>query len=126
MEKWGLIRPVKGADGGSYAFADLTLIRQADEALAEGVSFRSLLRNLIASRSGQLAFDFRLDAQPAKVLQLKRREPPPMVALMDPVAQPQSSDAEEFFMAASILDDGAPDNFDEASVAYRRALEVDP
>jgi hypothetical protein len=52
------------------------------------VTFRSLLRNLIASRSGQLAFDFRLDAQPAKVLQLKRREPPPMVALMDPVAQP--------------------------------------
>jgi hypothetical protein len=29
----GLIRPVKGAEGASYAFADLTLIRQADEAL---------------------------------------------------------------------------------------------
>ena len=33
---------------------------------------------------GQLAFDFRIEAPPAKVLQLKRREPPPLAALMDP------------------------------------------
>jgi tetratricopeptide (TPR) repeat protein len=73
-----------------------------------------------------LTFDFRLEAQPAKVLQLKRREPPPMAALMDPVAQPEASDAEEFFLAASILDNGDPAHFDEALTAYRRALEVDP
>ena len=127
MQKWGLIRPTESADGETYySFPDLTLIRQAEEALNEGVPFRSLLRNLRASRSGQLTFDFRLDAQPAKVLQLKRREPPPMAALMDPVVQPEPSDAEEFFLGASILDDGDPTNFDEASIAYRRALEVDP
>ncbi len=127
MQKWGLIRPTESADGETYySFPDLTLIRQAEEALSEGVPFRSLLRNLLASRSGQLTFDFRLDAQPAKVLQLKRREPPPMAALMDPIAQPEASDAEEFFVAASILDNGDPANFDEASTAYRHVLEVDP
>jgi tetratricopeptide (TPR) repeat protein len=127
MQKWGLIRPTESADGETYySFPDLTLIRQAEEALNEGVPFRSLLRNLRASRSGQLTFDFRLDAQPAKVLQLKRREPPPMAALMDPVVQAEASDAEEFFLAASILDNGDPANFDEASTAYRHALEVDP
>jgi tetratricopeptide (TPR) repeat protein len=127
MQKWGLIRPAGSADGDShYEFQDLAIIRQADETLAEGVSFRSVLRSLIASRSGQLAFDFRLDAQPAKVLQLKRREPPPMAALMDTVIPPEASNAEEFFLTASILDDGDPANFDEASEAYRRALEADP
>ena len=127
MQKWGLIRPTTRTDGEThYTFADLTLIRQTDEALADGVPFRSLLRSLLASRAGQLAFDFRLDAQPAKVLQLKRREPPPMAALMDPVVMPEASDAEEFFLAASVLDNGDPLHFDEASVAYRRALEVDP
>ena len=67
----------------SYAFADLAVIRQADAELAEGASFRAVLRNLLASRVGQLAFDFRIEAEPAKVLQLKRPEPPPLAALMD-------------------------------------------
>ena len=127
MQKWGLIRPTEGADGETYySFPDLTVIRQAEEALTDGVPFRSLLRSLVSSRSGQLTFDFRLEAQPAKVLQLKRREPPPMAALMDPVAQPEASHAEEFFIAAAILDNGDPAHFDEALTAYRRALEVDP
>ena len=84
MQKWGLIRAADSGDADShYAFSDLAVIRQADEALADGASFRSVLRSLLASRSGQLTFDFRLEAQPAKVLQLKRRELPPMAALMD-------------------------------------------
>ena len=79
MQKWGLIRPSDPRNGEiSYAFPDLTVIRQADEALADGASFRAVLRNLLASRSGQLTLDFRLDAHPAKVLKLKRREAPPL------------------------------------------------
>ena len=127
MEKWGLIRPADHGRGEPcYAFADLALIRQADEALAEGVSFRAVLRNLLASRAGQLTLDFRLDAQPAKVLQLKRRERPPLAALMDPVQPPEDTSAEELFAAASVLDDGDPANFEEASGVYRHALEIDP
>jgi tetratricopeptide (TPR) repeat protein len=127
MEKWGLIRPVHRQHGDAYyAFTDLAVIRQADEALSDGAHFRAVLRSLLASRSGQLKLDFRLEAQPAKILQLKRREPPPLAALMEPLPVLERSSAEQYFVAASILDDGDPANIDEASNAYRRALEIDP
>jgi tetratricopeptide (TPR) repeat protein len=127
MQKWGLIRPSHRAHGEPfYAFPDLTVIRQADTELAEGASFRHVLRSLLSSRQGQLTFDFRIEAQPAKVLQLKRPEPPPMAALMDAQPRQPPSSAEQYFVAASILDDGDPANFDEAASAYRRALEIDP
>jgi hypothetical protein len=127
MQKWGLIRPLRGVAGGVfYGFADLAMIRQADTELAEGASFRAVLRNLLASREGQLAFDFRIEAPAAKVLQLTRREPPPMAALMEAAPRVERSMAEHFFTIASVLDDGDPANFDEAASAYRRALEIDP
>ena len=127
MEKWGLIHPPDRASGEPfYAFQDLAVIRDADAELAEGASFRAVLRNLLASRSGQLAFDFRIESQPAKILQIKRRDPPPLAALMGPAPMPEPSSAEQYFTAGSILDDGNPVNFEEASVAYRRALEIDP
>jgi tetratricopeptide (TPR) repeat protein len=127
MQKWGLIRPEHGAHGETtYTFNDVALIRDADGQLADGASFRAVLRQLLASRSGQLAFDFRLEATPAKVLQLKRREPPPLAALMDPAPQIEPSSAEQYFIAASMLDDGDPATVDQASTIYRRALEIDP
>ena len=127
MQKWGLIRPAHREHGDAFfSFADVSIVRQADEAVAGGAKFRSVLRNLLASRNGQLTLDFRLDAQHAKVLQLKRREPPPMAALMDPAPVIEESSAAQYFAAASILDDGNPENFDEAATAYRRALEIDP
>ena len=127
MQKWGLIRPSRPEHGESFfSFADVSIVRQADEAVGGGAKFRSVLRNLLASRDGQLTLDFRLDAQHAKVLQLKRREPPPMAALMDPAPVVEESSAAQYFAAASILDDGNPENFEEAAAAYRRALEIDP
>ena len=127
MQKWGLIRPATRENGEAfYSFPDMAVVRLADEALTEGATFRSVLRTLLASRNGQLAFDFRIEAQPAKVLQLKRREPPPMTALMDPSPAREESSADQYFMAASMLDDGNPENFEEALTAYRRALEIDP
>ena len=125
MQKWGLIRPHRERGEAFYSFTDLAVIRQADAELGDGASFHAVLRNLQASRIGQLAFDFRIEAQPAKVIELKRPAPPPFAALMDVPAPPESS-AEQYFTAASILDDGDPANFDEAASAYRKALEVDP
>jgi tetratricopeptide (TPR) repeat protein len=127
MQKWGLIRPAVRTHGETYyAFPDLGVIKQADAELAEGASFRAVLKNLRDLRSGQLAFDFRIEAQPAKVLELKRKSPPPFAALMGPVPEAEASSSEEYFIAASLLDDGDPANFDEAAHAYRRALEIDP
>jgi tetratricopeptide (TPR) repeat protein len=127
MQKWGLIRPERDDHGDTqYSFADLALIRQADAELADGATFRAVLRNLLSSRRGQLAFDFRIEAQPAKVLQLKRPEPPPLASLMDAWPATETSSAEEYFVSASILDDGDPANFDDAMSGYRHALEVDP
>jgi tetratricopeptide (TPR) repeat protein len=127
MQKWGLIRSATREHGEAfYSFPDMAVVRQADEALAGGATFRAVLRGLLASRDGQLAFDFRIEAQPAKVLQLKRRVPPPMSALMDHRPAEEESTADHYFMAASILDDGNAENSEEASDAYRRALELDP
>jgi tetratricopeptide (TPR) repeat protein len=126
MQKWGLVRPAARTHGETYyAFPDLGIIKQADGELADGAPFRSVLRSLRDARSGQLTFDFRLEAQPAKVLQLKRREPPPFAALMDAPVEEESS-AEQYFLAASILDDGDPAHHDDAASAYRKALELDP
>jgi tetratricopeptide (TPR) repeat protein len=127
MQKWGLIRPLHRAHGETfYAFADLALIRDADAALAEGASFRAVLRSLLASREGQLTFDFRLEAAPAKVLQLRRPEPPPLAALMEAPRRQTPSSAEHYFEDASQLDDGDPSHADGAAALYRKALAVDP
>jgi len=127
MQKWGIIRPTHRDKGEAFfSFADASVVRQADEALGGGARFRAVLRNLVASRDGQLTFDFRIDAQHAKVLQLKRREPPPLAVLMDAAPLAEESTAAQYFAAAATLDDGQPENFDEAAAAYRRALEIDP
>jgi tetratricopeptide (TPR) repeat protein len=127
MQKWGLIRPSHRAHGETFfAFPDLTIIRQADAELGDGASFRAVLRSLLASRRGQLTLDFRIEAQPAKVLELKRPEPPPLAALLDAPRLRTDTSAEQYFERASTLDDGDPARADEAAAAYRRALEIDP
>ena len=126
MQKWGLIRPQRVHGESVFAFSDLAVIRQADAELAEGATFRAVLRNLLASRRGQLTLDFRIAAQPAKVLQLKRPDPPALAAFLDPAPSIEPSSAEQYFLAASILDDGSPETAHEAMINYRRALELDP
>ena len=67
MQKWGFIRPSHRDNGETFfSFSDVSVVRQADEALGGGAKFRAVLRNLAASRNGQLTFDFRIDAQPAR------------------------------------------------------------
>ena len=127
MQKWGLIQPAQRTGGElSYAFADVAAIREADAELAGGASFRAVMRSLLASRAGQLTLDFRLEAEPAKIIQLKRPEPPPLAALMDAAPRPESTSAEREFIDASSLDDGDPAHFEDALAGYRRALEIDP
>ena len=131
LVKCGVLRPVLRTNADTFfAFADLAVIRQASEALAQGIAFRSVVRTLIAARQGQLEFDFRLDAAPAKILSLRR----PKTDAGAPAAQPPEGQAtrrdtalaEQYFLAASALDDGDDSTEEEAAAAYRKALEHDP
>ena len=134
LVKCGVIRPVLRTNADTFfAFPDLPAIKLVNDELAQGASFQSVARALLASREGQLAFDFRLDAAPAKILTLARKAPPaPPAAVLDASASSRASSqrdtslAEEYFLAASELDDGDEAKLEDAAAAYRKALEVDP
>ena len=126
LVKCGVVRPILRTNAETYfAFPDLAVIKQANDELSQGVAFRSVVRGLIASRHGQMAFDFRLDAAPAKILTLQRR----VAEVPTPLAAAATYDrvgAEEYFRQASALDDGDESKLEEAAAAYRKALELDP
>jgi tetratricopeptide (TPR) repeat protein len=124
LQKWGLIRPVLRTNTETYyAFADLLVIRQVGSELA-AAPFRAIVRSLQAARSGQLVFDFRIDAQPARIIRLRR--PRQKEVGKEPAAQTSEPTlAEEYFMKGSALDvDQARHH--TAAGWYRRALEIDP
>ena len=128
LQKWGLIRPVQRTNTDTYfSFADLLIIRQVSGEL-ETAPFRAILRSLQAERSGQLTFDFRIDAEPARIIKLKKPKPKEplegrgLAAL--PLSAPQTL-AEEYFLKGSTLDvDEARHH--AAANWYRKALEIDP
>jgi tetratricopeptide (TPR) repeat protein len=143
LVKCGVIRPVLRTNADTFfAFPDLAAIKQVNDELAGGASFRSVMRAILASRAGQLVLDFRLDAAPAKIIALQpklgRSEGVAKGATagrmrdVAPAAHGSARDtahAEEYFRAASALDDGDVNDsarLEEAASAYRKALELDP
>ena len=134
LQKCGLIDPPDVVGGERFiGFADVAVIRQVNAELQRGIPFRAVLRSCLAGRSGQLAFDFQVERQPAKVLTLRRppnstpnraRRGALPLAAGRPAADP--AQAEQYFALGSSLDDGSPETREEAAAAYRRALEVDP
>ena len=137
LMKCGIVHPVLRTNADIFfAFPDLAAIKQANDDLAQGGSFRSIVRALLASRRGQLAFDFKLDAQPARILTLKKRAQPRPGAVQPTdaaaIGVKETALAEEYFRQASVLDDDSGDsgdseaNLDDAAAAYRKALELDP
>jgi tetratricopeptide (TPR) repeat protein len=130
LVKCGVLRPVLRTNADTFfAFPDLSVIKQANEGLSQGGAFRGVVRTLIAVRQGQLEFDFRLDAAPAKIITLRRtdtaRQTPPK-AEAPTISVRDTALAEEYFRAASALDDGDESTQEEAATAYRKALELDP
>ena len=145
LEKCGLIKPAFKNNADTYfGFSDLTTLRQLAGELQQGAAFRASLRNLQALRLGQLAFDFRLDAQPARIIDLKSRVGTstgtgtlgthPLgtggtlgtTGTLGDNGVRELSPAEQYFLMGSLLDDGTPERVEEAVKAYRRALEDDP
>jgi tetratricopeptide (TPR) repeat protein len=131
LVKCGVVRPVLQANAETFfGFQDLARIKQANDELARGSSFRSVVKSLLADHEGQLSFDFRLDAEPARILTIERRRQPKAPAsparLVTPTTAERSQRAEEYFRAASRLDDGDESHAAEAAATYRKALELDP
>jgi tetratricopeptide (TPR) repeat protein len=129
LEKCGVIRPVRRTRTDAFfEFRDVALIKQANDELERGISFRAIARSLIAARHGQLELDFRIDAAPAKIIELRR--PPAERRAVPPGASAAAAHdtalAEEYFRAASALDDGDEAKREQAAAVYRKALETDP
>jgi tetratricopeptide (TPR) repeat protein len=129
LMKCGVIRPVLQTNADLFfSFADVATIKQVNDEVAQGASFRAVARARVALRHGQLAFDFRLDVEPARVLTLRRRSPATSRGLGDaaPIEIHDTALAEEYFRTASRLDDGDESAQEEAAIAYRKALAIDP
>ena len=129
LVKCGLVRPVVRTNAETFfSFSDVAVIKHAHDELVGGASFKSVVRSILASKVGQLAFDFRLDAEPARIVTLQPRAPDagPRRAPAPAEEARDRARAEEFFRAASELDDGDEGTREEAAAAYRRALECDP
>ena len=130
LEKCGLIKPASRTNNESlFGFADLTALRQIAGELQQGAPFRAVVRNLQASRTGQLTFDFRLEAQPARIIELKPRTAPNLgtTGTSGTLGSLGAlSEAEQYFLMGSLLDDGSAERIEEAVKAYRRALDHDP
>lgn len=131
LQKWGFITPTQRGGGTQFSFQDLGLLRQIHGELQRGVAFRAALRELEKSKEGQLAFDFRIDAEPARIIALARK--PPSVPLTRSAAADVTLDgtrplsgSEQAFLEGSLLDDGTPERQAEAARAYRRALHDEP
>ena len=129
LVKYGIVRPAMRTNADTYfTFADVSTLKQANDELAQGLTFRSVVRALTASRDGQLAFDFRHDATPAKIITLRRpsEEKSGKLATASAAVIRDTAMAESFFREGSALDDGDDANVEDAAIAYRKALEHDP
>lgn len=125
LVKCSIIKPALRTNADTFfTFTDVSAIKQTNDALEQGASFRSAVRSLLAAREGQLTFDFRLDAAPAKILALQRTPKPAAPKAEAPIRD--TALAEQYFHTGSALDDGNEATKDQAAAAYRRALELDP
>jgi tetratricopeptide (TPR) repeat protein len=128
LMKCGVIQPVLQTNADVFfSFADVAAVKQVNDELAHGASFHAVARALVASRQGQLTFDFRLDVEPARVLTLRRPSKP--AAILDeapPADAVKMAMAEEYFRKAALLDDGDESTQEKAAAAYRTALTFDP
>ena len=132
LVKCGVLRPVLRTNADTFfAFPDVAAIKQANDELAQGGSFRSVVRTLIAMRQGQLEFDFRLDATPAQIISLRRhrteQQPPsPQMPERHDVAPRQRAGGGLSSARHPRSTMATSRSAEEAAAAYRKALELDP
>jgi tetratricopeptide (TPR) repeat protein len=138
LEKWSFVRPVARTNTDRYyGFRDLAIVRRVSEELESGLSFRVVLRALVAVRDGQLTLDFSQcaeDEQPDTVVDLTSLRETDATATPLPGGSPASSSssweqrslAARYFREGSTLDEGGEGDQERARIAYRKALLLDP
>jgi tetratricopeptide (TPR) repeat protein len=133
LQKHGILCPaVKTNSETYYAFSDLLVLRRVHAELERGSTFRQVVRSLTASGGGQMALDFRIGAQPARVVALGERAGRGKNARLLPAAvslresEDAEAAAEEYFSAGAQADDGSPAGRELAAASYRKALELSP
>ncbi len=110
LARQGLIRPIQLANGMGYRFADLRVLRQVDEMLADGLGLAQAVARIGPRVEGQLEFRF----------PRARFSPRPRSA--DLGAPPAT--AEAWFEIGACADRDRA-GFPTAIAAYLRALEID-
>ncbi|MBU6282214.1 tetratricopeptide repeat protein [bacterium] len=110
LAKQGLIRPVQLPNGMGFSFADLRVMRQVDELLADGVGLSQAVARLVPRLAGQLELRF----------PRARFSPRPRTA---DLGGPPST-AEAWFEIGACADRDRA-GFPTAIAAYLRALEID-
>jgi DNA-binding transcriptional MerR regulator len=130
LAQWRLVQPSRDHGESWYSFADLATLREVHEALSRGMPLKAIVRQLLASRQGQLTLfegsaAARDDAARARVVTLAPRATrSDAVSTLD--APVDTSRAEEAFERATAMD-GAPGHPVGAVMrAYRDALAFDP
>jgi len=130
LEKWGLLRSVvRTPTEVYYGFADVTVVKQANDELASGLSFRAVLRSLVAAQAGQLALDFRpprIEAQQAKVVALPARHDRSSKGPSAAGGTREPTTAEAKFLEGERLEASEFSDLHSAMTAYREALRLDP
>ena len=135
LQTCGLIRPAERTNADTYyALADVGVIKQINDELGGGRSFRAAVRERLAARAGQLALDFsaaRGDARPAKVVALRPRATTRIASHAgQPVRlradNPRAAQAAACFLEGAEYDEGNEADQERAREAYRQALLLDP
>ncbi|MBA2564396.1 MAG: tetratricopeptide repeat protein [Gemmatimonadetes bacterium] len=112
LETWGLLRASHTTRTERwYAFDGLALLASLHTRLAEGVSFRAVVREVVAERQGQLSLSFGTRTPGATVLAFRLPS--------------GTGEAERFFREASELE-REPGRESAAADAYEMALRHDP
>ncbi len=128
LAQWRLVQPSRDQGDTSYSFADLAVLREVQDALAQGAPLKVIVRQLLAARQGQLALfeagAARDEGGRARVVTLAPKLPPGGEPAQG--GQVDTSRAEAAFERATALDDAAGPHRNLAMQAYREALGFDP
>ena len=135
LHTWGLVRPAARTNADTYyRFADVAVIKQVNDGLQQGWSFRSAVRRQLAARAGQLVLNFNRvcgGVCPVKIVALRRRSTSKVISpdrspTWSEADSPQTAVAARFFLEGSEFDEGSEDDQERARAAYRKALLLDP